>query len=259
MARYLLYLLGHVSGQNEFVYVIINSGRITVKEDVEPVDADYLNRNFKNGNQGELYRVDDDWWMSDHWSQANRDASWDLFNTDQLGLFRHSWMKRSKEEEDDYSNFIQFIKLINRRDYTKEEVESFLDPEAMLKMTAVMGFIADWDTFTQARGKNAYLYQRPDDRKFQLLHWDADLAFGQRRHNSFYGGSWQFKEWVEKDYNFPQFVKYLEQLVTLTTNPQGRVEAWMREESRGNPDTRINSNFYRNFFQDRSRQVDQLD
>ena len=118
-------------------------------------------------------------------------------------------MKRSQEEKDDYSNFIAFIKLINRSNYTQSEIESVLDADAMLKMAAVMGFIADWDTFTQTRGKNAYFYQRPDDRKFQLLHWDADLAFGQKRHNSFYGGSQQFKDWVEKKYNYPQLIQYL--------------------------------------------------
>ena len=258
IARYLLYLLGHVSGQNEFVYVIINSGRVVVKEDVEPVDADYLKRNFKNGNQGELYRIDDDWWMSDHWSQVNRDASWNYLGSDHPALYRHSWMKRSQEEKDDYSNFIAFIKLINRSDYTQDEIESVLDADAVLKMTAVMGFIADWDTFTQARGKNAYFYQRPGDRKFQLLHWDADLAFGQRRHNSFYGGSQQFKDWVEKKYNYSRLIQYLNQLATLTKDPQGRVEAWMREESYGHPDTRMNTPFYRKFFKNRSLIVEQL-
>jgi hypothetical protein len=258
IARYLLYLLGHVSGQNEFVYVIINAGNPQVKEDVEPVDADYLKRNFKDGNQGELYRVDDDWWMSDHWSQSNRDASWNYFNTDHPALYRHSWMKRSKEEEDDYTELIDFFKLINRRNYTQAEVESILDSDAILKMTAVLGFIADWDTFTQARGKNAYFYQRPDDRKFQLLHWDADLAFGGRRHNSFYGGSQQFSRWVEKPYNFPKLIKYLNQIVSLTRDSQGRVEAWMHEESQGNPHTKIDTPFYRNFFKNRNQQVERL-
>ncbi len=258
MARYLLYLLGHVNGQNEFVYVIINAGNIRVREDVEPVDADYLNRNFANGNQGELYRVDDDWWMSDHWSQANRDASWRYFNTDHPAHYRHSWMKRSKEEEDDYTEFIDFIKLINRSNYTQEEIEAVLDPEAMLKMTAVMGYIADWDTFTQSRGKNAYFYQRANDRKFQLLHWDSDLAFGGRNYNSFYGGSSQFIQWVEKPYNYPRLMKYLKELSALTTDPQGRVEAWMREESKGNPYTQINFRFYRRFFQNRAKQVERL-
>ena len=230
MARYLLYLLGHVSGQNEFVYVIINAGSLQVREDVEPVDADYLNRNFKDGNQGELYRVDDDWWMSDHWSQANQDATWNYLHTDHPALYRHSWMKRSKEEEDDYTGLIDFFKLINRRNYTKADVESVLDSDAILKMTAVLGFIADWDTFTQSRGKNAYFYQRPDDRKFQLLHWDADLAFGGRRYTSFFGVSESFIRWVKQPYNYPKLLKYLDELVTLTQVPQGRVEAWMYEE-----------------------------
>ena len=56
-----------------------------LREDVEPVDSDFLKRHFEDGNQGELYRVDDEWWMSDHWSQRHRDASWHLQETVQKG------------------------------------------------------------------------------------------------------------------------------------------------------------------------------
>lgn len=259
IARYLLYLLGHVSGQNEFVYVIINAGGIHVREDVEPVDSDYLNRNFKNGNEGELYRVDDDWWMSDHWSQQPRDASWHNFGPDHPAHYRHSWMKRSREEDDDYTAFIDFIQLINRPDYTQDEVEAILDSEAILKMTAVLGFIADWDTFTQSRGKNAYFYRRPNDHRFQFLQWDADLSFGTRPYNGFYGGSQQFKDWVNQPYNFPRLTQYLDQLVSFTYEPDSRMEAWMFEESQSNnPDTNMNSYFYRVFFQNRRSDVMQL-
>lgn len=259
IARYLLYLLGHVSSQNEFVYVILNAGGIHVREDVEPVDSDFLNRNFNDGNQGELYRVDDDWWISDHWSQQPRDASWHNFSPDNPALYRHSWMKRSREEEDDYTAFIDFIQLINRPDYTQEEVEAVLDSEAMLKMTAVLGFIADWDTFTQSRGKNAYFYRRPKDQRFQFLQWDADLSFGTRRYNGFYGGSIQFREWIQQPYNFPRLTQYLDQLVSLTYKSDSRVGAWMLEESQGNqPATKINSYFYQDFFQSRRNDVSRL-
>ena len=259
IARYLLYLLGHVSGQNEFIYVILNAGGIHVREEVEPVDSDYLNRNFKDGNKGELYRVDDDWWMSDHWSQQPRDASWNNFGPDHPAHYRHSWMKRSSEEEDDYTAFIDFIQLINRPDYTREDLEAVLDSEAMLKLTAVLGFIADWDTFTQSRGKNAYFYRRPNDQRFQFLQWDADLSFGSRRYGGFYGGSRQFVDWVNQPYNFPRFTQFLDQLVAYTSGADSRMNAWMFEESQTNqPDTRINSPFYQSFFQSRASDVRRL-
>jgi len=54
MVRYLLYLLGHPCGKNEFLYVILNDGPVMLREEVEPVDSDYLRRNFTDGHKGEL-------------------------------------------------------------------------------------------------------------------------------------------------------------------------------------------------------------
>jgi hypothetical protein len=258
IARYLLYLLGHVSGQNEFIYLIVNAADIQVREDVEPVDADYLNRNFKDGNQGDLYRVDDDWWMSDHWSQHNEDASWKYLGTSDSGPYRHAWMKRSSEEEDDYRPLIDFFSIISQDSYTQAEVDRILDSEAILKMTAVMGYIANWDTFTQSRGKNAYFYQRPADKQFQFLQWDADLSFQNHRYNRFYGGSGQFIRWLEQAYHYPLFLDYLDQLASLTKDSDGRMEAWMREESQGIPQTRPNIPFYRQFFDMRNQDISRL-
>jgi hypothetical protein len=54
ICRYLLYQIGHVSSQSEWVWVIINSAIPYLKEDTEPISNEFLERNFKNGNRGEL-------------------------------------------------------------------------------------------------------------------------------------------------------------------------------------------------------------
>ena len=61
-----------------------------LREEVEPVDSDYLRRNFTDGHKGGLYHVDDAWWMSDHWSQRHRDASWDTADTAAVGYYRNA-------------------------------------------------------------------------------------------------------------------------------------------------------------------------
>ena len=256
MVRYLLYLLGHPCGENEFLYVILNDGPVMLREEVEPVDSDYLRRNFTDGHKGELYRVDDAWWMSDHWSQRHRDASWDTSDTAAVGYYRNAWMKRSAEEADDFSALTHFFEFINRPEYTLEEVASLMDAEAVLKMTAVLGFVADWDTFTQSRGKNAYFYRRPEDGRFQWLQWDSDLAFGSRHYRNFYGGSEAFVRWVEHSENMDLLRRYLKTLVELTEGKDSRVEAWMSQESSRFSQCRINAPFYRSFFQSRKQEVD---
>ncbi len=250
--RYLLYLLGHPSSQNEFVRIVINGQSEMVREDVEPVDADFLERNFKDGNQGELYRIDDQWWFSDAWRQAHRDAEWRYLDSDNAGLYRNAWMKRSREEDDDYSKLIDFFEIVTSGRYSTGEIQKWLDADQIMKMTAVMGYVGDWDTFTQRRGKNAYFYRRPTDGRFQFLQWDSDLSF-QRGGWQFYGGSRAFVRWVERPENLNRLHAYLSQLRELCHLRPERVHAWMDAESLGPNRTQINRGHYQDWFQQRDR------
>ncbi|MGI9242489.1 MAG: lamin tail domain-containing protein [Verrucomicrobiales bacterium] len=74
--RHWLYLFGHAANENEFVRVIINGGSASLREDVEPNANDFLKRNWEDGEKGELYRIDDEWWFTDDWSRSNRNADW---------------------------------------------------------------------------------------------------------------------------------------------------------------------------------------
>ena len=64
MVRYWLYLLGNLTPENEFILVKVNSQNSAVREEVEVVGNDMLNRGFENGSQGELYKIDDEWWFT---------------------------------------------------------------------------------------------------------------------------------------------------------------------------------------------------
>ena len=56
----------------------------------EPITSEFLQRNFKDGNRGELYRVDDEWWFKDDWEHNNRDAEWRYKGTDDPMRYRFS-------------------------------------------------------------------------------------------------------------------------------------------------------------------------
>ena len=259
VVRYLLYLLGHPVGENEFVRVLINTDPAMLREDVEPVDADFLNRNFKNGNEGELYRIDDQWWFSDDWRQSHRDASWEFNGSKSAAWYRNSWMKRSREEDDDYSRLIDFFELVSSEDYSSKEMQRWLDADQIMKMTAVMGFVGDWDSFTQRRGKNAYFYRRPNDGRFQFLQWDTDLAFQRRgRGRGFYGGRRAFVSWVQRPENFARLKIGLAQLNDICNKNPGRMKSWMRAETLANPHTSINSSLYLDWFARQERNVEEF-
>ena len=175
ITRYMLYLLGHPVNENEFVHVIINNQSPQLREDTEPVGNEFLDRNFENGADGELYRIDDEWWFRDTWDRQHRDASWQFKNTYNPGAYRTEWMKRTRETEDDFSSLIQLFETASRS-YTQEEMEQLTDPHAIMKMFVVRGYIDDWDSISLRRGKNGYMYRRAEDGKFQFLHWDSDLT-----------------------------------------------------------------------------------
>jgi hypothetical protein len=255
VVRYLLYLMGHPSCENEFVRVVINGERVMLREDVEPVDADFLNRNFKDGNDGELYRIDDQWWFTDDWRRAHRDATWEHVGSDAAGWYRNAWMKRSREEEDDYSYLVEFFRVISERNYTTRGMEAWLDVDQVLRATAVMGMVGDWDTFTQRRGKNAYFYRRADDGRFQFLQWDSDLAF-RRDGYRFFGGSAPFVDWIQRPENLNRFWVVLAMLNEYCNTKPARFNAWMEAEERAHPETAINRSFYRDWFDGRARDVE---
>ena len=250
ITRQFLYLLGHPASENEFVHVVVNNSGVMLREDTEPVDTDFLNRYLPHGARGELYRIDDEWWFKDNWERTMRDADWGYKGSDNAGRYRTEWMKRSMEDADDFTNLIQFFKVVTHNKYTPSEINQLIDPEDTLKITAVRGYASDWDTFTQGRGKNAYFYRRPTDGRFQFFQWDSDLAYGDPNAN-FYGGNGYFRAYVERPENRRRLYGYVQELIRDHTVNSARMEAWLKAEETAFPECRINADFYRNWFKAR--------
>jgi hypothetical protein len=250
LARYLLYRVGHPASENEFIYVIINSGRPRLREDTEPVGNDLLDRLFANGTAGNLYKIDDEWWFKDDWSRENRNADWGYKGTDNAGRYRTEWMKRTNEDEDDYSDLIGFFKLVSGR-YTEQEAARLIDVDATMKMFAVRGYIDDWDSISLRRGKNGYMYRRAGDGLFQFLHWDSDLTFGNSGAD-FYGNLPKVGTWIRKPLNLRVFYYYLAELVEQHTRDSARTLAWMDAEEAASASYSINKSKFVNWFNSRN-------
>jgi hypothetical protein len=248
IARYLLYQLGHVTSEAEWTRVIINNTGPYLKQDTEPVTDAFLDRNFKDGSRGELYRIDDEWWFTDSGGRNNQDASWDYKGTDDPARYRAEWQKRTRETEDDYSGLIALFKTYSANRFTQDEIERILDPHAILQMAAARAFMNDWDSFTLDRGKNGFLYRRPSDGRFQFLHWDSDLAF--RDFSAPFSGE-RVQNWIEKPYNKRLLYYYLLQLIDLTKSP--RFLAWLQMEQTAGALRQVNAAFYLSFFEMRGQ------
>ena len=126
---------------------------------------------------GQLVRIDDEWWFQDDWNRGHRSAEWLYKNTENPIRYHSEWMMRSREQDYDYAPIIQLFKLATQRNYTEEEINRVVDNIEITKHSAIRGYIGDWDSFTLGRGKNSFMYRRSTDGKFQFMHWDSDLAF----------------------------------------------------------------------------------
>ena len=244
ITRYWLYLMGLPANESEVVRLYINADEMGLREETEPVGNDFLNRNFPRGSRGLLYRVDDEWWFTDSWDRDNRDADWSYKGSDNPGRYRTEYMLRTQEVDDNYADLIAFFKLVSSEKYTQEQIEEYLDPQAVLKYIAVRGYTSDWDTFTTSRGKNVYFYERPEDGKFMFLQWDSDLAFGDPN-AGFYG--WRVENWVQRPYNRRLFHEYLAVLHDQLAQNNARFKAWLQADEEASEAYSPNPGFYLDF------------
>ncbi len=249
VTRQLLYWMGQPVNEQEFIHLAINANPFRMKEETEPIDNDYLDRNFQNGSEGDLYRIDDEWWFADSGQQDYRNADWLYKFSDNAGLYRTSYMRRTKEDQDDYSALIGFFKVVSTG-YTQEKIEQLIDPEAVLKIAAVRGYVADWDFFSMNRGKNAWFYRRPVDGRFQFLHWDSDQAFGDVT-RTFQAGVPGYDAWARQPYNVRQFNAYLAEILERYSLHSPRFTAWMRAEEESSSAYTANAEFYNSWFERR--------
>lgn len=229
VVRYWLYLLGNLTPENEFILVKVNSGNSAVREEVEVVGNDMLNRGFENGSQGELYKIDDEWWFQDDWNRASRNADWSYKNSDNPGLYHSEWMKRTRENDDDYSALISFFKKVYVGSYTQTDIERLIDPVACMKSCAVAGYIHAWDFFSLDRGKNSYFYRRSTDGRFMFFPWDMKRSFDSAG-APFYNGMPGFRSYLDKPYNMRLFKHYLTRLLENYTLNSVRMYTWLQLE-----------------------------
>ena len=249
MVRYWLYLLGNPTNENEFILVEVNNGGSSVREEMEVVGNDMLDRAYENGSQGELYKIDDEWWFQDDWNRNSRNADWSYKNSDNSGRYHSEWMMRTRENDDDYSALISFFKKVYVGPYTQTDIERLVDPVATLKACAVAGYIHAWDFFSLDRGKNCYFYRRSTDGRFMFFPWDMKRSFDNAG-APFYNGMPGFRPWLDKPYNFRLFKHYLTRLLEDYTRNSVRIATWLRIEE--DASTQYTFNFpYQNWFANR--------
>ncbi len=254
LARYLMYLFGYPIPDAEFVQVTVNGDATTWRDSMELTDADFFDRAYGGG--GELFEIDDAWYMYDTNSGDDRLSAdsvtgrWDMrdwtnpsliaWPSEHNAIWYHgNWPVRFPEDRYDYSSLNSLMRITtnNHSGITtaqeapfREQMDRLFDHERAAIYTAVRGYLSDWDNFTRDRGKNGYLYRRPTDGKFEFHHWDSDLGWQTGRINDSFIGSVGSIGWVNYS-NRPwfrsRFNHYLTQLVNRYTGGSPRTTAWL--------------------------------
>ncbi|MGK0189428.1 MAG: hypothetical protein ACI9R3_005245 [Verrucomicrobiales bacterium] len=251
LPRHWLYLLGHPINENEYVQLIINDDSPDLREDIEPVANDFLDRNFTDGTDGELYRIDDEWWFEDDWNRGQRNADWGYKGTHNPVRYHTEWMKRSRETDYDFSSLTSMMQMVSTNRFSEAESTRIFDHDLMAINAAVRGYSGDWDTFTLNRGKNGYFYRKSTDGRFMLLHWDSDLAF-QNTNETFLGNLSGVRNYFGKPYVERLYNHYLNRLVNEFTQDSSRMDAWFDAEEASSNAFTVNTGKYQNWFSGRA-------
>lgn len=137
----MLYQLGHPVNESEMVRHLINGGPVNMFEDVEPIGNDFLNRIFKDGTQGELYRTTYMFFYKDSGEGANmRNSTFSLNYGDNPLNYKIVWSKRTREAEDDYTALMAMLRTMGGTSYTEADVRRHLDLEMTFKNWALRGY-----------------------------------------------------------------------------------------------------------------------
>jgi len=148
------------------VRVLLNGDLREPYVEVEAVDKPFLKRLFAGDDEGNLYR-----------GAAEADLSY-------LGpdkeAYRGRYQKRTKREEDDWSDLISLCKAFT--DSSDQEfpsaIEAYIDVDEWLRYLAVQAVIGNAGEALQTGvGDDYFLYRRPSDGKFVIIPWDMDEAF----------------------------------------------------------------------------------
>ncbi|MGI8603922.1 MAG: lamin tail domain-containing protein [Verrucomicrobiales bacterium] len=255
ITRYQLYLFGYPVPDNEFVQNIVNESNPLLNDDIEPSDSDFFDRAYEDGSSGELFEIDDAWYMFDTFTNGNENrisadsvtGRWSLndwsgqpaYPSQESPIFFHgNWPVRFPEDRYDYAALGSLIKYAWNNNSSANtntaawigQMDRMLDMDRTAIYAAVRGYCADWDNFTRDRGKNGYFYRRSTDGIFEFHHWDTDLGWRGSDYGAAVTGSAAGIGWTNYANN-PIFrrrlVYYLDEMVKKYTKNSPRMNAWL--------------------------------
>jgi hypothetical protein len=106
---------------------------------------------------------------------------------------RRTYELKTNEDEDDYTDIANFIKLLERssdEDF-ENEIRDYINVDGVIRVMAVDIITGMWDDYMFNKN-NFYLYQNPATNRFEFIPFDYDNTFGI---------DWFGITWAVRDFN----------------------------------------------------------
>lgn len=158
-----------------FVRLYINNEYRGLYTNVEHIDEVYTKKRFGNNN-GNLYKCrapSELYWFGEDQDLYKQTETYYIDR-----VIRHYELK-TNIEEDDYSDLVHFIDVLNNTDSSefKNEIEQVLNVDNVLKFFVLEVYLGHWDSYSMG-GNNYYLYHNQETDKFEYITYDLDLTLG---------------------------------------------------------------------------------
>jgi spore coat protein CotH len=156
LSQYLSYKIfnesGTVASRCNFARVTVNGKYLGIYSNVEPIKPPFLARRFGD-NSGALFEgtvVD--------------------FDPDSVERFE------KKNDAAKFEYVRELAEIMDRDQFTLEELGEVLDIQAFIKFWATESLIGFWDGYTNNQN-NFFVYRHPATKKFYFIPWGVDSAF----------------------------------------------------------------------------------
>ena len=144
---------------------------------IEEPDSQFLSRKqYFSKDNGNIYKTTLD-------GTPQNKATW-RYVGENPDLYRNCYIKQSNEDEDDFSDIIDFCKVLTESRTEEasyvDKVNSVLNTGSFLRWMAVAACVSHWDSPFTDHGHNYILYHHPGDDQFYIMPWDLNGTFTSR-------------------------------------------------------------------------------
>jgi len=164
LAFYASRINGAVVPECSYASVTVSDLKPAYYEICENINENYLKRHF-NDSKGILYKV--------------RNFADMTYKGDDQVEYKKYFDQKTQVHKEDFSHLIEFLKFVNKSndEEFEEHLSDWIDIDSLTTMMAINDLIDNKDSFS-GMNSNYYFYYSHETKKFKVLAWDMNLAFG---------------------------------------------------------------------------------